>query len=95
MAPKTGLTQGERPISLKILAEYLDLSPATISLVVNNAPGSKSIAPKTRERVMAAVRKLDYRPNTIARSLRTRQTFTIGVIVPELSEGYFTRDGRI
>jgi DNA-binding LacI/PurR family transcriptional regulator len=90
MAPKTGLTQGERPISLKILAEYLDLSPATISLVVNNAPGSKSIAPKTRERVMAAVRKLDYRPNTIARSLRTRQTFTIGVIVPELSEGYFT-----
>jgi hypothetical protein len=39
---------------------------------------------------MAAVKKLDYRPNTIARSLRTRQTFTIGVIVPELSEGYFT-----
>jgi DNA-binding LacI/PurR family transcriptional regulator len=90
MAIKNGSTQGEKPISLKILAEYLDLSPATISLVVNNAPGAKSIAPKTRERVMAAVRKLDYRPNTIARSLRMRQTFTIGVIVPELSEGYFT-----
>ena len=90
MATKRPKTQSERPISLKILAEYLDLSPATISLVVNNAPGAKSIAPKTRERVMAAVRKLDYRPNTIARSLRTRQTFTIGVIVPELSEGYFT-----
>jgi DNA-binding LacI/PurR family transcriptional regulator len=90
MAPKKDGTQGERPISLKILAEYLDLSPATISLVVNNAPGAKSIAPKTRERVMAAVKKLDYRPNTIARSLRMRQTFTIGVIVPELSEGYFT-----
>jgi DNA-binding LacI/PurR family transcriptional regulator len=90
MAIKHGSTLGEKPISLKILAEYLDLSPATISLVVNNAPGAKSIAPKTRERVMAAVRKLDYRPNTIARSLRTRQTFTIGVIVPELSEGYFT-----
>jgi DNA-binding LacI/PurR family transcriptional regulator len=80
----------ERPISLKILAEYLDLSPATISLVVNNAPGAPSIAPKTRDRVMAAVRKFNYRPNTIARSLRMRQTFTIGVIVPELSEGYFT-----
>jgi DNA-binding LacI/PurR family transcriptional regulator len=80
----------ERPISLKILAEYLDLSPATISLVVNNAPGAQSIAPKTRDRVMAAVRKFNYRPNTIARSLRMRQTFTIGVIVPELSEGYFT-----
>ncbi len=79
-----------RPISLKILAEYLDLSPATISLVINNAPGAKSIAVATRARVMEAVKKLDYRPNTIARSLRTRQTFTIGVIVPELSEGYFT-----
>jgi DNA-binding LacI/PurR family transcriptional regulator len=83
-------TQDGRPISLKVLAEYLDLSPATISLVVNNAPGAKSIAPATRERVLAAVKKLDYRPNTIARSLRTRQTFTIGVIVPEFSEGYFT-----
>jgi LacI family transcriptional regulator len=60
MPPRKNGTQGERPISLKILAEYLDLSPATISLVVNNAPGAKSIAPKTRERVMAAVKKLDY-----------------------------------
>ena len=80
----------ERPISLKGLAEYLGLSPATVSLVVNNAPGAKTIAPKTRERVLAAAQKLNYRPNFLARSLRTRQTFTVGVIVPEFSEGYFT-----
>lgn len=80
----------ERPISLKMLAESLGLSPATVSLVVNNAPGAKSIAPKTRERVRAAAEKLNYKPNFLARSLRTRQTFTIGVIVPEFSEGYFT-----
>ena len=80
----------ERPISLKGLAEHLGLSPATVSLVVNNAPGAKTIAPKTRERVLAAAQKLNYRPNFLARSLRTRQTFTIGVIVPEFSEGYFT-----
>jgi LacI family transcriptional regulator len=73
-----------------VLAEYLSLSPATVSLVMNNAPGAKSIAPATRERVLAAAKKLDYRPNPIARSLRTRQTFTVGVIVPEFSEGYFT-----
>jgi len=78
-----------RPINLKVMAEYLDLSPATISIVLNDAPGAKSIAPATRERVWAAAKKLDYRPNTIARSLRMRQTLTIGVIVPELSEGYF------
>jgi LacI family transcriptional regulator len=83
-------TEGPKPVNLKVLAEYLSLSPATISLVMNNAPGAKSIAPATRERVLAAAKKLNYRPNPIARSLRTRQTFTVGVIVPEFSEGYFT-----
>jgi LacI family transcriptional regulator len=82
--------EGPKPVNLKVLAEYLGLSPATISLVMNNAPGAKSIAPATRERVLAAAKKLNYRPNPIARSLRTRQTFTVGVIVPEFSEGYFT-----
>jgi DNA-binding LacI/PurR family transcriptional regulator len=90
MAKKSERADDGRPVNLKVLAEYLDLSPATISLVMNNAPGAKSIALATRERVLAAAKKLDYRPNTIARSLRTRQTLTVGVIVPEFSEGYFT-----
>jgi LacI family transcriptional regulator len=78
------------PISLKQLADHLKLSPATISLVVNNAPGIRTIAMATRARVLAAAKELNYRPNSLARSLRTRQTFTVGVIAPELSEGYFT-----
>jgi LacI family transcriptional regulator len=90
MTTKTQGADGPKPVNLKVLAEYLSLSPATVSLVMNNAPGAKSIAPATRERVLAAAKKLDYRPNPIARSLRTRQTFTVGVIVPEFSEGYFT-----
>jgi len=90
MPLKPEKTGKNRPVNLKVMAEYLDLSPATVSIVLNNAPGAKSIAPSTRERVLAAARKLDYRPNTIARSLRMRQTFSVGVIVPELSEGYFT-----
>ncbi len=90
MPVKSEKSRENRPVNLKVMAEYLDLSPATVSIVLNNAPGAKSIAPATRERVLAAAKKLDYRPNTIARSLRMRQTLTIGVIVPELSEGYFT-----
>jgi LacI family transcriptional regulator len=90
MPAKPGISRENKPVSLKVMAEYLDLSPATISIVLNNAPGAKSIAPATRDRVLAAAKKLDYRPNTIARSLRMRQTFTVGVIVPEFSEGYFT-----
>ena len=90
MTTKAQNPEPERPVNLKVLAEYLDLSPATISLVLNNAPGAKSISPATRDRVLAGAKRLNYRPNPIARSLRTRQTFTVGIIVPEFSEGYFT-----
>jgi DNA-binding LacI/PurR family transcriptional regulator len=77
-----------RPIGLKVLGDYLDLSPATISLVLNNAPGVRSIPQETRDRVVAAAKKFDYRPSFYARSLRRRQSFSIGVLVPELSDGY-------
>src|ERR1700752_2961064 len=80
-----------RPISLKILGEYLDLSPATISLVLNNAPGVRSIPQETRDRVLAAARKFDYRPSFYARSLRRKQSFSVGVLVPELSDSYATQ----
>ena len=83
----TGPEAGQN-ISLRTLGEYLDLSPATISLVLNNAPGVKSIPQETRERVREAARKFNYRPSFFARSLRKGQTFTIGVLVQELSEGY-------
>jgi len=77
-----------RPISLRVLGDYLDLSPATISLVLNNAPGVRSIPQETRDRVLAAAQKFDYRPSFYARSLRRKQSFSIGVLVPELSDGY-------
>jgi len=81
--PKSG-----QLVSLRILGEYLDLSPATISLVLNDAPGVRAIPQETRERVRAAAAKFDYRPSFYARSLRKRQTFSIGVLVPELSDSY-------
>jgi len=76
-----------RRVSLSMLAEYLNLSPATVSFVLNNVPG-RSIPPVTRERVKAAARKFGYRPNLIARSLQGSATRTIGVLLPELGEGY-------
>jgi DNA-binding LacI/PurR family transcriptional regulator len=80
-----------QPISLKTLGEYLNLSPATISLVLNNAPGVRSIPQETRDRVVEAAAKFDYRPSFYARSLRKRQTFSVGVLVPELSDSYATQ----
>src|SRR5215469_5559959 len=77
-------------VSLKMLAEYLDLSPATVSFVLNNAP-NRSIPEATRERVRAAARKFGYRPNLIARSLRGTNTLTVGILIPVLGEGYHSQ----
>jgi LacI family transcriptional regulator len=75
-------------MSLKQLAERLALSPATVSLVINRRPVADSIPQETKDRVLAAVKKYKYRPNFLARSLRAQHSFTIGVIVPEVSDGY-------
>jgi LacI family transcriptional regulator len=80
--------KGSNPISLKQLAAHLALSPATVSLVINRSPVADSIPQQTKDRVFAAARKYKYRPNFFARSLRAQQSFTIGVIVPEVSDGY-------
>ena len=79
-----------KPATLKMLADYLQLSPATVSIVLNNSPVAESIPASTKQRVHAAAKKFAYRPNLHARMLRSRLTNTIGVIVPELSEGYVT-----
>jgi DNA-binding LacI/PurR family transcriptional regulator len=78
----------EKPVSLRSLAEYLELSPATVSVVINNSPAAKAIPKHTKDRVLAAARELDYRPNFFARSLSLKRGFMVGVLVPEISEGY-------
>jgi DNA-binding LacI/PurR family transcriptional regulator len=78
----------ERPVSLRALAEYLDLAPATLSLVLNASPVANSIPRETKDRIFAAAQEFNYRPNFAARSLRTQRTYTVGVVVPEVSEGY-------
>jgi DNA-binding LacI/PurR family transcriptional regulator len=77
-----------KPVNLKQLAEYLGLSAATVSLVINRSTVADAIPQETKERIFAAVRKFKYRPNFFARSLRAKRSFTIGVIVPEVSDGY-------
>jgi DNA-binding LacI/PurR family transcriptional regulator len=84
----SGGTQPEPVVSLKFLAEYLNLSPATISLVINKSPAAKSIPERTKVRVLRAAEKFNYRPNFYARHLSKKRTFTVGVVVPEISEGY-------
>jgi DNA-binding LacI/PurR family transcriptional regulator len=81
-------TDSAPSVSQKFLAEHLGLSPATVSLVINRSPAAKSIPHRTQERIRKAARELNYRPNFMARSLRAQRSFTVGVVVPEISEGY-------
>jgi DNA-binding LacI/PurR family transcriptional regulator len=74
--------------TLRALAEHLGLSTASVSLVINRSPAAKSIPQRTQDRIRAAARELNYRPNFMASSLRRQRSSTIGVLVPELSEGY-------
>ena len=88
LKPPSEAAHSRRPMSLKKLAEHLDLSPATVSLVINRSSVADSIPQDTKDRIFAAARKFKYRANFFARSLRTQRSFTIGVIVPEVSDGY-------
>ena len=65
-------------VTLRHVAAHLGLSPATVSLVLNQAPAAAAIPAETQERIFAAARELDYRPNYLARSLRSRRTFSVG-----------------
>lgn len=79
-----------QPISLKQLAAHLGLNPATVSVVLNDVPG-RTIPQVTRDRIKAAAKQMNYHPNLLARSLRSRRTLTIGILVPELGDGYHTQ----
>jgi len=85
---KTEASNGGPVVTLKAVAAHLGLSAGTVSAVLNDAPSARHIPKHTRERILAAARKLDYRPNFFARSLRKRRTMTIGVIAHEIGDGY-------
>ncbi|HTM15326.1 MAG TPA: LacI family DNA-binding transcriptional regulator [Terracidiphilus sp.] len=79
-----------KPITLKELAAMLELSQSTVSRIINGEATAHRIAEETQRRVLHAAALNGYVANTMARGLRQKRTYTIGVIVPEISEGYST-----
>lgn len=88
----TGKKSSEKngPVTLRTLASHLGLSLTTVSVVVSGAPAAQAIPPATRQRILEAASELQYRPNYFARSLRRKRSMSVGVLVSEMSEGYFT-----
>jgi LacI family transcriptional regulator len=75
---------------LATLSAHLGLSAAAISRVLNGVPAARSIPKATQDRIFAAAKEFNYRPNVLARSLQRGHSMTVGVLMPEVSEGYAT-----
>src|ERR1700687_2079616 len=84
---KAGARKPER-VALRTIAEHLHLTPGTVSAALNNSAAARSIPEHTKQRIVAAARELNYRPNFFARSLRLQRTYTIGVIAEEIGDAY-------
>jgi len=81
---------GQKPevVTLKAVAQHVGLTPGTVSAVLNDAPSARSIPQDTKNRIHAAAKELNYRPNFFARTLRNKRTYTIGVIAEEIGDSY-------
>jgi LacI family transcriptional regulator len=77
--------------TIREVAKIAGVSYATVSHVLNN---TRFVSPTTRERVVAAMNVLDYRPNALARSLRSGKTNTMGLVLPDSSNPFFAEIGR-
>ncbi|MCX7799071.1 MAG: LacI family transcriptional regulator [Fimbriimonadales bacterium] len=66
------------PATIKDIAKRLNVSVSTVSYALNGGP--RPVAPELRERILAAAREMDYRPNRLARSLITRRSHILGVV---------------
>jgi LacI family transcriptional regulator, galactose operon repressor len=78
-------------VTIKDVAEIAGVSTATVSRVINNEEGIKNL---TRSRVQQAITSSGYRVNTIARSLKTSRSKTIGLITPEIANDFFMNIAR-
>jgi LacI family transcriptional regulator len=77
-------------VTIRDVAKESGFSSTTVSIVLNNAPLSRYIPAVTKKRIEKAAKKLGYRPNLFARSLRSRRSHTVGVMVFEMTDPFCT-----
>lgn len=79
-------------LTIKDIARIAEVSTATVSMILNNKDGN--ISAVTREKVLRIVKENNYIPNTMARSLVTRKTKTIGLVIPDIANPFFPELAR-
>jgi len=83
----------EKKVSIKDIARHLGVSTALVSYVLNNKAGR--VSAEMAEKIRLAATELNYRPNLIARSLQSGRTNTLGLIVADISNPFFSHIARI
>jgi len=78
----------KKNVSIKDIAKLSGVSVATVSRVINNDSGRFS--EKTRKKVQAVIAETNYETNTVAKSLRMKKSNTIGILVPDISNSFFS-----
>jgi LacI family transcriptional regulator len=77
-------------VTMRDVAEESGFSPATVSVVLNNAPLARYIAPATKKRIEETAKKLGYRPNAMARFLRSKRSHSVGVMFFDITDPFCT-----
>lgn len=80
--------------SLKDIAEELRLSKTTVSWVLSGRGNERGISQATQDRVKQCARRMNYQPNLLARSLNTGVSSTIGLILPSISDSFYSQVAR-
>lgn len=81
----------KQTITIYDVAREANVSMATVSRVVN---GNPNVKPATRKKVLEVIDRLDYRPNAVARGLASKKTTTVGVIIPDVTNMFFSSLAR-
>jgi len=77
-------------VTIRDVAKASGFSSTTVSIVLNNAPLARYIPPTTKKKIEVAAKKLGYRPNLFARSLRSKRSHTVGVMVFDMTDPFCT-----
>jgi LacI family transcriptional regulator len=77
-------------VTIRDVAKESGFSSTTVSIVLNDAPLARYIPPVTKKKIERAAEKLGYRPNQFARSLRSKRSHTVGVMVFDMTDPYCT-----
>lgn len=88
--PRSKGTDEKRVVTMKDVARATGFSPATVSIVLNNAPLARYIAAATREKIETTAKRLGYRPNVMARFLRSRRSQSIGIMLFDVMDPFCT-----